>query len=192
MSTTHIRIGCPNCGYSYRKSIYGYVEDPIGIPLTRCPMCDRVFKYGKHKEWLQMSPIKKYFSVSPRGNIVSIFLAWIPMIPFARLNIKVPDDLVLWVVLGVLAVSWFIADYIVIAIRINSQVCMERIISSISRTNNEEYAEMLSRIGKIYDNSIPKVLMLTHANKKQLEYTIKNKITRNVIVPTFEKSINNY
>lgn len=187
MGRTHIRMGCPNCGYTYSTSVYGYVEDPIGIPLTRCPRCSQIFKDSKHKEWIQMSPIKKYFSISPRGNIVSIFLAFIPMIIFVRSNIELGDAF--W---GVLIASWFVANHIVIAIRVNSQACMERIISSVSRTNDEEYAQLLSKFGKIYDHSIPNVLMLTRANKELLEYTIKNKKTENIIIPTFTNSINNY
>ena len=134
-----------------------------------------------------MSPIKKYFSISPRGNIVSIFLAFIPTIIFGRLNIECGGAF-----LGVLIASWFIVNHIVIAIRVNSQVCMERIISSVSRTNDEEYAQLLSKIGKIYDHSIPKVLTLTLANKELLEYTIKNKETEGFIIPTFMNSINNH
>ena len=134
-----------------------------------------------------MSPIKKYFSISPRGNIVSIFFAFIPMIVFVRSNIELGDAF--W---GVLIASWLIANHIVIAIRVNSQVCIERIIASVSRTNDEEYAQILSNFGKIYDQSIPKVLMLTRANKERLEYIIKNKKTENIIIPTFTNSINNY
>ena len=53
--------GVPKCNYSYRASVYGYVEDPFGFPLTRCPRCNHIFRKNKHKEWGQMSPINKYF-----------------------------------------------------------------------------------------------------------------------------------
>ena len=188
MGTTHIRMGCPNCKYSYSTSIYGYVNDPIGIPLTRCPRCGQIFKDSKHKEWIQMSPIKKYFSIAPRGNFVSIFLALIPMIVYARSNIEL-DNIAFG---GFLIASWLVANYIVIAMRINSRSCMERITSSISRTNNEEYAQLLSKFGKTYSYSIPKVLILTRANKEILEYIIQNNITEYVTIPTFENSIKNH
>ena len=162
MATTTIRMECPNCNYSYRTSIYGYVEDPIGIPFTQCPRCNQIFKDKKHKEWFQMSPIKKYFSISPRGNIISIFPACLPL--FLCLTAELENAF--W---GILIASYFLASYIVIAIRVNSKTCMKRIISSISRTNNKEYAQLLSDCGKTYGYSIPKVLPLTRTNKKLLE-----------------------
>ena len=187
MGKTYIRIGCPKCNYSYSTSVYGYVEDPIGVPLTRCPRCNNISRDNKHKEWIQMSPIKKYFSISPRGNILSIFLAFIPMIILVRNNIEIGD-----MFFGILAVSWIIADYIVISIRVNCQNCLERIISSISRTNDESYAQLLSQFGKIYGNSIPKILFLSKSNRASLAYAIKTRKTQNIVIPTFSNSINNY
>lgn len=185
--STHIYMGCPKCGYSCRGSIYGYVEDPLGVTLTKCPRCGQIFKDSKHKEWLQMSPIKKYFSIAPRGNFVSIFLALLPAMAIS-FEAHIESGIG---ILGILAVSWLIADYIVIAIRVNSKARMDCIISSISRTNNENYVRMLSKFGKIYDNSIPKVLLLTRANRERLENTIKNKKTEGINIPTFENSISN-
>ena len=186
MGRTYIRIACPKCNYSYSKSIYGYVEDPIGIPLTRCPRCNNILRDNKHKEWIQMSPIKKYFSIAPRGNILAIFLAFIPMLFLVWSDIDFGDG-VFW---GGLAVSWLISDYIVMSIRVNCKNCLDRIVSSISRTNNESYAELLSQFGEIYGYSIPKVLLFTKANKASIEYAVKNRKAKKIVIPTFSSSIN--
>lgn len=189
MGRTYIRIGCPKCNYSYRTTIYGYVEDPLGIPLTRCPRCNQTFRNNKHKEWIQMSPIKKYFSIAPRGNILSMFLAMIPMIALVRSNIEIGSGAMFF---GILAASWFVADYLVILFRINSKTCINRIISSISRTNNEAYAKLISNFNRLYDYSIPKILMLTPSNKELIENAIKNNKKKQIVIPSFENSINNY
>ena len=167
MGRTYIRIGCPKCNYSYRTSVYGYVEDPIGVPLMRCPRCNNLFRDNKHKEWIQMSPIKKYFSISPRGNILSIFLSFIPMIIFVRSNIEL-GTIAFW---GSLVAAWLIFDYIVISIRINCSDRLDTIISSISRTNDESYAKLLSQFGEIYGYSIPKFLIVTKDNNMLIENT---------------------
>ena len=187
MGRTYIRIECPKCNYSHSTSVYGYVEDPIGVPLMRCPQCGNIVRNNNHKEWIQMSPLKKYFSISPRGNILSIFLSFIPIIILVRSNIEFGNG-AFW---GILAASWLISDYLVISIRVNCRNCLNRIISSISRTNDESYAELLSQFGKIYGNSIPKVLFLTKANKTSIEYVVKNSKTENIVIPTFSNSINN-
>lgn len=135
-----------------------------------------------------MSPIKKYFSIAPRGNV-----ALLPIVSFFVLIfwlITKFESLTEFFVIFV--VFWFVADYILITIQVNSQACMDRIISSISRTNNDNYAQILSKFGKIYDCSIPKILRLTRENKERLEDTIKNKKTEDIIIPTFENSVHNY
>ena len=184
--SAYIRIRCPKCNYLYSTYVYGYVEDPIGVPLTQCPRCNNISKDSKRKEWIQMSPIKKYFSISPRSNILSTFLALIPMIILSCNNIEVGK-----MFLGVLIVSWIIADYIVISIRVNCRSCLDRIISSISRTNNESYAQHLSKLGKIYGNSIPKVLFLSKSNRASFEHAIKTRVVQDIVIPTFSDSINN-
>jgi len=186
MARTHIRMKCPNCNYTYSTSIQGYVEDSIGVPLVRCPRCNQIYKDSEHKEWIQMSSLKKYFSISPRGNILSVFIALIPMVFLVRNDIELSRG-AFW---GIIIASWFIVNYIVISFRVNSKRCIQRIASSISRTNNEAYVALLAKFGEVYDCCIPKILILTRANKELIESAIKNKRVADIAVPDFISGIN--
>ncbi len=194
MSTTYINMKCKKCGYSYRTSIYGYMEDPIGIPIMRCPNCNELYKDAKHKEWIQMSPIKKYFSISPMGNLLSMFIAIIPVFLLSKIcNFgDEPSTTNNLIFLGSLFVSWLICNYVVICIRANCWKFYDRIIPSISRTRNEPYTKILSRFGKIYGEAIPRFVIFTKASRATIEYEVENNKTDNFEIPTFSDSINKY
>lgn len=137
-----------------------------------------------------MSPIKKFFSISTGGgNLISFFLALIlPICIFSNLSIE-PGGIVPW---AICAVSWFFIYYIIVSIQINRWKCLDRIISSMLRTKNESYANLLCQIGKTYGCEIPKILYITKANKTLIDDAIKNYIPANITIPTFGNSINNY
>lgn len=196
MATTHIQIRCRKCGHTFNRSVYGYMEDPIGIPLMKCPRCDEVYKDNKHKEWIQMSPIKKYFSISPTGNILSLFLCFIPILIALKLGIiedtnypTVQTNLIFW---GTLLVSWFVCHYIIVCIRANCWKFYNRLIYSIARTRNEAYAQTLSKFGKIYGESIPKIVIFTKASQATIEYELDKKNNYDFTIPTFSDSIKKY
>ena len=70
---TYITKRCGKCGFTHRASIYGYVHNPIGVPVSRCPQCGELYRERQNREWVQMSPFKKYRSIHPRGWAMAFF-----------------------------------------------------------------------------------------------------------------------
>lgn len=194
MSTTAFYFKCEKCGYHYSQVSRGHIEDPIGMPIMRCPFCKTIYKDTKHKEWIQMSPLQKYFAISPRGNIVALFLAFIPMIFLLRVDMldfidEVPSALATPLFLLVLFVFWFFFDFLIVCSRVNEREFLDRVIKSLARTRNEEYKSLLLQFGKIYGENFPKLARITRYSKTVIEYGIKDKLSDEVTVPTFASSI---
>jgi len=67
MSTTFIRKACPKCGHSASMAVHNYVGEPIGQPLSVCPSCGAIAWDSEHREWIQMSPVRKFYAILPQG-----------------------------------------------------------------------------------------------------------------------------
>lgn len=189
MGTTHVRVTCPKCGFSFHKSMYGYVEDPIGIPLIRCPKCLNIYRDRNHKEWIQMSPMKKYFSIAPRGNFVAIFLAFIPIIAWIDSDFASDSAGAFWMVA---LLSWAICDYIIISIQANSDRFRERLAVSLARTRDSSYENFLSRFGKLYGEDIPRIIIVTQDSRLKIEREVEDRKSSEFIIPTFWSGFQNY
>lgn len=84
MSTTIITRKCSKCGYSATKRIYGYVADPIGMPIAICPACRSVSHDRTHKEWIQMTPFAKLCAIYPRAGSYASLADVPPLWPFSE------------------------------------------------------------------------------------------------------------
>ena len=190
MASTHIHIRCRNCGYSHSSSVYGYVGDPIGIPFVRCPCCDTVFRDSTHKEWIQCSMIKKYFSISPRGNILAFLLAFIPLVAVSKATgFAIAQNMI--TLLFWLFLFWLVIDYAIICFRANTSRFLDRIVPSIARTRDESYRNALSNLGKTYDENLPPFVIFTATSKATLERRVTIAETLDYKIPTFKDSIRN-
>lgn len=183
---TYIRIQCSRCGYVHKESIYGYVEDPIGIPFTMCPRCKKIHKDTKHKEWIQMSLLKKYFSISPRGNYIALFLALVPMMLICVFS-DVPGPSFF----PFLIFSYIMCQYIIVTIRVNSRGFRKKIAASIGRTRNKQYAQILSEHGAFYGEGIPPFIIFPTQSQNLLNIEIMSMIKDDIRIPDFSESITN-
>ena len=187
---TYITKRCGNCGFTHKASIYGYVHDPIGMPISRCPQCGTLYKDTGNSEWIQMTPFKKYRSIHPRGTafawFLGIFLTPVMAAPFAFLfknMIALPLGLLLAVAL---------AHYLLTCLHVGSEKFRTSYCDSILRTRNEEYRETLSKQGTLYDESIPNWVLCTKGAKKKIEaYLAEHADNTDFTIPTFIETIKN-
>lgn len=187
---TYITKKCRSCGFTYRTSIYGYVQNPIGVPVSRCPRCGTLYNERGNSEWIQMSPFKKYRSIHPRCTYTAIFLGAFltPLIvaPFA-LFIKNMIILPLGYLLG-----FALAHYLLTCLHVGSEKFREAYCESILRTRNVEYREYLSKQGMLYDESIPNWVLCTKGAKEKISaYLEQHPEKTELRIPTFVEAIHN-
>lgn len=197
---TYIKVGCPKCGRTYTKAIYGFVNEPIGISLSQCSGCGEVFMNKMHKEWIQMSNIKKFFSVAPRGNIciipLPILICFLLLKLFfpGVLDAEKPDNVGTTMLLfgAIIAIFYIFFLYVTVCIRINSSGFQKRYISSIQRTRNETYKSLLEKTGTIYGEEIPKFIWISSKTREKYNKILSGlKAAKNISVPNLYNSITN-
>lgn len=204
---TYITKRCGKCGFTHRASIYGYVHNPIGIPFSRCPKCGELFRERDNREWIQMSPFKKYRSIHPRGWAQAFFLGivlfppmWLGMetlleaIQPAILLLPAVIQRLLHVLHVVLCLGFpfFLAHYLLTCLHVGSKSFRVAYCDSILRTSSQEYRALLSKQGPPYDEGIPNWVLCTKgAKKKILDYLEEHADSVDVKIPTFVETINN-
>ena len=182
-----ISIQCNKCGYIHetRKNILSdFFDDPIGFPFIQCPVCHELHADPHRKVWVQLSPIKKFFSVTPRGN----YLAGLLSLPLGFLLGRwLGGSAFLYVSAWILAYA--VCQLTVTAIRANSHRFRDRISSSIARTRNDEYAKVLSKYGKLYGEFIPSPVFFTEKSEYKLAIEIDQIRRRKdtISIPSFFK-----
>lgn len=189
MSTTYIQVRCSKCGYTHRAVKHGYMTDPIGIPLMQCPSCKAVSRCRDHKEWIQMSPIRKYFAISPRGIFGAVFLAMIPALILARHGNS--EALAAWA-LRLYPLFWLVFHYILVSIRVNCDKFLCRMVPSVKRTRNEDYRKLLANFGKLYSEDIPKFVLVKNETKKAIALDLKRHKVSDFEIPSLAESVESY
>lgn len=187
---TYITKRCRSCGFTHKASIYGYVHDPIGVPVSKCPQCGALHKESGNSEWIQMSPFKKYRSIHPRGSsfafFLGIFLTPLTVFPLALLfknMVVLPIGLLLGFVL---------AHYLLTCLHVGSEKFRKAYCDSILRTRNMEYREFLSQQGTLTDESIPGWILCTKGAKKKIDaYLTSHADQTDFQIPTFVEAIKN-
>lgn len=204
---TYITKRCGKCGFTHRASIYGYVHNPIGVPVSRCPQCGELYRERQNREWVQMSPFKKYRSIHPRGWAMAFFpgilLAILMGMGMMTLLKAISPVIVLLpafirMILGVLFVvlgfvfPFFLARYLLTCLHVGSESFRVAYCDSILRTRNPEYREYLSKQGPLFDESIPSWVLCTKGAKSKIDsYLEEHAGSTEVHIPTFVETINN-
>ena len=204
---TYITKRCGKCGFTHRASIYGYVHNPIGVPVSRCPQCGELYRERQNREWVQMSPFKKYRSIHPRGWAMAFFpgilLAILMGMGMMTLLKAISPVIVLLpafirMILGVLFVvlgfvfPFFLARYLLTCLHVGSESFRVAYCDSILRTRNPEYREYLSKQGPLFDESIPSWVLCTKGARSEIDaYLAGHPDSTEVHIPTFVETINN-
>lgn len=211
---TYITKRCGKCGFTHRASIYGYVHNPIGVPVSRCPQCGELYRERQNREWVQMSPFKKYRSIHPRGWAMAFFLGILLAIlmglgmmtllqAISSASLLLPAFIqkilsVLYVVLCFVSpvlcfvFPFFLAHYMLTCLHVGSESFRVAYCDSILRTRNPEYREYLSKQGPLYDEGIPNWVLCTKGAKEMiLAYLDEHTDNVDVKIPTFVETINN-
>ncbi|MBO7251306.1 MAG: hypothetical protein J6V25_01645 [Oscillospiraceae bacterium] len=196
---TYVTKRCGKCGYSHRVAIYGHMDDPIGIRIAKCPSCNHVSKESKTKEWVQMSPYKKYRSINPRGRFrvfcLGIFLCVPVLMMLASLFPVFQTD-----VGGIHPILLLIAypltcgvlNYLFTSLALTSKVFEKRYCNSILRSRNPHYMEFLKQEGRIYGEEIPSWLLCSKKRRQELEHYIRVRSAEsNFQIPSFTSTIRN-
>ena len=204
---TYITKRCGKCGFTHRASIYGYVHNPIGVPVSRCPQCGELYRERQNREWVQMSPFKKYRSIHPRGWAMAFFpgilLAILMGMGMMTLLQAISPVIVLLpafirMILGVLFVvlgfvfPFFLAHYLLTCLHVGSESFRVAYCDSILRTRNPEYREYLSKQGPLFDESIPSWVLCTKGARSEIDaYLAGHPDSTEVHIPTFVETISN-
>lgn len=194
MTTTYIKKSCPSCGYSVSATIRGYVKEPIGVPLARCPKCEKIFRDGDRKEWVQMSPSQKYAAICPRGMAYAIVLGFVVFLLankiFENILGKLPSTLFPIVIISILVIAIHEMRYMIISIAVNnSDEFRKAYVQSILRSRNKEYRRILERMGPIYGEDLPKKLHFSEGNSKIIECQLRSKQCVDIDIPSLDDSI---
>lgn len=195
---TYIRKGCP-CGYKYSTSVYGYVHDSIGSPLCVCPRCGALSKDRMSKEWVQMKPFKRYFSIHPRATASGFFLGLLFLIiscsPMALvLNGILPSSFEpvingLCIILCIL--SYPLAVFLLIMAKANSESFRKRYCASILRTRNPQYMAMLQHAGPVYDEKIPALACCSKSTQARINQMLASTAPAPLRFPTIPETVRN-
>ena len=197
---TYIIRKCNNCGYTYRKSQYGFVNDPIGVRLVRCPSCRAIIRNTASREWIQMGPWRRYFAIHPRGDAFAFFLGLPLMVVSALLlgllrsllGLEAGEELPGVLMLPMVVLPFVAAHYFLTWRKANSEVFCQRYCRSILRTRNEGYRKLLAHEGQLYDESIPSYVPLSKKSKERIEnYLRTHAAESNFSFPTIPESIHN-
>lgn len=200
MATTYITRRCGRCGYSVTKSIYGYVNDPFGVPFVRCPKCGAISKDKMHKEWIMMSPVKKFFAIFPRGfayaifaaiGLVCLLLALFRNAIFSFFE-SIPNGLSSVIIISAMLIFVAVFLYIFTLIAVNKDDFYYNYLESIRRTRNEAYYNLLSNHFKIYDEKLPFAIRFSSYRQSLVEYNLDEiKEKKEIFIPSLEDSITN-
>ena len=196
---TYIRKGCP-CGYKYSTSLYGYVHDPIGAPLCVCPRCGGLAQDRQSKEWIQMKPFKRFFSIHPRATATGFFLGLLFMIlsfsPMALVLNGILPSFLEPVISGLCLVLFFLsyplAVYLLIRGKVNSDSFRKRYCASILRTRNPEYRALLEKTGPIYDEKIPGAAGCSKKSQAKIDKILATSDPLPLKLPTLPETIRNF
>ena len=141
-----------------------------------------------------MSPFKKYFSIHPR----CFYLIWFPGIFLSViLSMNIPGIMTntgtnVGALLLVVALTFTVLHYLFTSLKLSSDTFMKRYCSSILRSRNEDYMELLKEEGKIYDESIPSWILCSKSTRQKLDkYIQEHADESDFTIPTFEETINN-
>ena len=181
---THILIKCKKCGASEHIPVYGYVRNPIGVPLSRCPYCGTVYNSGKTAEWIQMEPWAKYLSIHPRAKHSAFFWA-IPLSPvlFAPLALLLRSERATGLLfLLALGLAYCLAHWLLTVLRANNEKFLEVYCASILRTRNHRYRELLGSSTALFDEDFPKWVPLTKSSRD----TITRQLSEELVTTDFE------
>lgn len=192
--STFIKTTCPKCGYSNSYSIYGYVKNPIGIPLVRCEVCGNIFKTEKQKEWIQMSPLKKFYAIAPRWIPCGAFgVSLILSVGFVRVILENLNDTVGSIFsLGVLVLGALLGAYLTAWLLAGSEKFTQQYLESLKRTRNPIYQELLGQYGKLYDESMPFGIRIPGDKKSRIEDALRQMDSNESIrIPTVRESVMN-
>lgn len=200
---TYITKKCPQCKFVHRASVYGFVQNPIGTPFSRCPACGSVYRERGLKEWAQMSLLKKYFSINPRAGAFAFFLGIFLMVPIMMPVVSLVDyssrtnspfaPLVGLMVPISMILSFGLAHYFFVCTRANKDKFIDSYCRSVLRTRNTMYADFLNQQGiTLKDESIPNFVLLTKSTKEKIARKLDPaNIPTSIRIPTFIESIEN-
>lgn len=201
MPNNYIRKKCRNCGYTERARIYGYVQDPIGMPVSVCPMCRSFYREYGSREWIQMGPVRKYLAICPRADAFAFFASlvldvvtmglylWV----IQALNIRTenhpllasfPIRMLLW--------NFLLLHYLFTFCSANRDKFLNRLVQSIRRTRNPEYRKVLESLGELHSEDLPGILPLTAGSRAKLAAMLAEKPAEETIYyPSMFDSIKN-
>ncbi len=198
MATTYISRSCPKCGYTVRKSIYGFLNDPLGSPFAQCPLCKSISKVSDHREWVQMSPFGKFISIVPRAFVFAIFYAcvFIALI-FRKFDAfweasSLSDSAFGWILFGLSLIIFLISYYLIVITSVNRERYFSRIYESICRSRNPVYMELLKKQGKIYGEALPFGVWFTRTSSESISaIKVPDNPLQKLSIPSLDSSIIN-
>ena len=197
---TYIIRKCNNCGYTYKKSWYGFVDDPIGVRFVKCPRCNAIGKNRVAREWIQMGTWRKYFAINPRGDAFAFFLGIPLMILFALLLAGLRGLLGLGegealpgiLIPVIMVLSFGGAHYLLTWRKANSEVFCKRYCASILRTRNEGYRKLLAHEGALNGEELPSFVPLSKKSRERIDHYLRTHPSEsNFSIPTIPESIHN-
>lgn len=144
---------CPNCGYSCSTTVYNYRRTLIGTPLMVCDNCVAPMIGSQFSEWIQLTPIRKFFYISNPFIIgcalfLSFFLSFLPLESYREGSFLILR-LIVWLVLF-LPIAYLSAH-----MRCNGKSFIGEYTKSAIRIRDPEYRALLSKRVALYDESIP-------------------------------------
>lgn len=203
MSRTYVKKKCKNCGYSVSEVVGSYIKEPLGIPLAFCPRCGKIMKDSDRKEWVQMSPLRKFYAINPKGIMYALTGTLVAMLVMylimdAKLGEKfseidtLPDETLKICLFLSVAGIFLILYYVFTRIAVNKGRFINLYKQSVKRTRNEKYRKLLEPMGKVYDESLPFGLHFSAYNQKQIDYELSHiEEDVKVIIPSLDDSIMN-
>ena len=194
MSTTIITKKCSKCGYSTTKRVYGYVNDPMGVPVAQCPLCGQISAERSHKEWIQMSPLAKAYAIYPRAGVYGLFGGFLITVLSCR-DIFAKDvlgDMDPWILLGAFLTAALLVIYVTLCIAVNSSFFLNRYIASVKRTRNPGYRQFVCSLGKCYDEKLPLLLRFSEKSLSDIDFNLRSPtLDVDVRIPSLDDSITN-
>lgn len=200
MYDNRVRKRCPHCGHTYTVYIYGYVEDPLGIPFSTCPSCYEAVPERSHKEWIQMSPLKKYFAIYPRGWAMAFFPSLAVSVLLMFLYLKVmslfggisPNSGAGGFGIFLLFFGYWLTLHLFIQMRANSAKFLDGLIASLRRSRNPEYRAILEKMGRIYDEQMPRLIRLSQKSQDRILTEMAKKPREDkVVFPEMRDNVHN-
>jgi len=171
------------------------------MPVSVCPECGSFYREYGQKEWVQMSPVKKYLSIAPRAYAFAFFGSLLLDVATAgiffwiteALHIQIQGNFILASFpFRMLFGNFLLLHYVITLCTANGEKFRKRLVASIRRTRNPDYRQVLEGIGKLYTEDMPWAVPMSRKGRAAFEAMLAEKpVDTELRYPTMFESIQN-